>query len=332
MFESAGSESLSSAYFEVSGPAGERTLSLQDGNTWRIGRHEQSDLVLVDDLVSRKHAIVQRTEHGDYYLIDLGSRNGSYLNGARVTVPRILNHGDVVAIGESLMKFHHQSQADKNQVEELLRTSGETRLLMTARLMTVLVVDVRGFTKLAQQIDQAMLCNLIATWFGHGERILREHGSWTQKFIGDALMAVWLHETAQSAREDILEVMAGCIEFAHRTNDLRAKFVLPEELRIGAGINTGVGSVGNTGRGEVADFTAMGDTVNAAFRIESSTKEIGLDLAIGRQSFDLLRAGANLDEYFQARSVMLKGYAKPMEVWGAPFELAERYLNQQRSL
>jgi len=71
---------------------------------------------------------------------------------------------------------------------------------------------------------------------------------------------------------------------------LRERFELPNEVRIGAGLNTGTAAVGNPGSAQVMDFTALGDTVNAAFRLETASKELKTDVVLGQPTFDYIKA------------------------------------------
>src|SRR5229473_6699589 len=89
-----------STYLVVPELAGERQVSLDKGSTWRVGRTPENDVVLPDEVVSRTHAMIQLTDNRVYYLIDLGSVNGSYVNGARVSIPRALKDGDLIKIGD----------------------------------------------------------------------------------------------------------------------------------------------------------------------------------------------------------------------------------------
>jgi adenylate cyclase len=78
---------------------------------------------------------------------------------------------------------------------------------------------------------------------------------------------------------------------------------LPDPLRIGAGISTGTAILGGT------DYTALGDTVNAAFRLEAATKTIGLGVALGQGAFEALES--RQQALFRRHEVQLKGYEKP---------------------
>ena len=71
--------------------------------------------------------------------------------------------------------------------------SDPTLVMYSRRLITVLVVDIRDFTILAQKLDEALLARTIGTWSRETDAIVRRHGSSGDKYIGDAVMAVWTH-------------------------------------------------------------------------------------------------------------------------------------------
>lgn len=319
-------ETTFSAYLEMPRAGGNQKVGLENGIMWKIGRGEQNNVILADEWVSRNHAILQRTEAGDYYLIDMGSRNGSFVNGVRVSIPMVLKDGDRISFGEYQLTFRCQDRPAPDPHPEPNRQTDSTKALLVPRLITVLVVDLRDYTKLAQRIDEALLCQTIGTWFRQGGQIMQQQGSWAQKYIGDAVMAIWLHQTAGQESREIIKIVKALADFAEVTFSLQGQFDLPSRLRIGAGINTGLATVGNTGTGELTDYTAMGDTVNAAFRMETSTKDIGLDLAMGQTTFDWLRKCGDPDPYFEQRSVKLKGYDYPVGVWAASLENLQRFL------
>src|SRR5579871_6024590 len=93
-------------YLIVGDPAAGQYVSLDLGSTWRIGRTPENAVVLPADHVSRNHAMIQMTDRGEYFLLDLGSSNGTFLNGNRVSVPSLLKDGDQIRIGTSVLSFH----------------------------------------------------------------------------------------------------------------------------------------------------------------------------------------------------------------------------------
>ncbi|WP_404788254.1 EAL domain-containing protein [Altericista sp. CCNU0014] len=80
-------------------------ITLANGKSWSIGRSPDSTVVLADRWVSRSHAEIQLLDNGNYYLVDLGSGNGSFVNGQRVTMPVHLNDSDLLTIGRTEIEF-----------------------------------------------------------------------------------------------------------------------------------------------------------------------------------------------------------------------------------
>lgn len=272
--------------------------------------------------------MLQCMENGEFYLIDLGSRNGSFVNGRRVSVPVTLQHGDHLTFGQTELEFHCPSAPP--QPESALDADSQdftaTATLHVRRLISVMVVDIRDFTVMTRQLDEKILSEVIGTWFRRAGDIIREYGSWVDKYIGDAVMAVWIHG-AQGVNPDEVVRMAHALSALHKmTSQLHTQYPLPFPLRIGAGLNTGYAMVGNTGTGDRPDYTALGDTVNAAFRFESSTKQLGLDIAFGETTYQYL-AELGADELlFRPYTVNMKGYEVPISTHAGTFTDLDQFL------
>jgi adenylate cyclase len=300
---------------------GQSTCLLDNGIIWKIGRGHNNTIVLPDEAASRRHAMIQRTEMGDFYLIDAGSRNGTYMKDQRVRTPVLLRDGDEISIGVHKLIFANPMPA---RVPEITMTVADsqttgTRVIFAERLITVLVIDIRGFTKLTQQVEQDVLCKFISRWFADASEIFRARGSWALKYIGDAVMAAWLHDHDHGEEcRQILAALAGLSELAGIST--AARYSLPCPLRFGAGLNTGVASIGNAGSGEVTEYTAFGDTVNTAFRIEAGTRQMNTDLAIGQRAVELLGGRSWAAAHLKEHSLEMKGYDAPATVWAGSFE------------
>jgi adenylate cyclase len=306
-------------YLTIPQSDGVQDVLLENGNAWRLGRSSDNQIRVHSDLISRQHALVQRMENGEYCLFDLGSRNGTFLNGTRVTIPVPLNDGDQISLGDFPISFHCPKSVEVLADSAPVRDTKATTVLFTQKLTSVLVVDVRGFTKIAQAIDPQLLSQVMGTLFRSGGEIMRRRGSWGQKYIGDALMSVWVH-TKNDQGSQVLSILHALGELTQVVNALQEQFQLPFPISIGAGINTGPAAIGNAGSAHTADYTALGDTVNAAFRFESATREIGLDMVIGRETMKTLRQCADQPErFFEEKTVQLKGYEIAVQVWAANF-------------
>ena len=322
-------EDSPSAYleFEIDGEV--RELPLPTDCLFRVGRSEKNDLVLADDLASRNHAMFQRADDG-VYITDCGSSNGTFVNGLRVAAPMVLRSGDQIRIGHKLLTFREGAVLDAPSVETVNGLQS-TNVVFAQSLITVLVVDIRNFTGLAQRIDAPRLARITGSFFRDAGKLLLERGVWTQKYIGDAVMAVWLHEKDVLSAREFTAVIDAQWRLAQVAAGLQSQFDLDAPVRIGAGINTGWASVGNVGSIGSSDYTALGDVVNLAFRLESATKEIGCDLAIGQGTYDLLASVGETAEFFERFALKLKGYDEPTTVYAARLSSMPALLERLRA-
>lgn len=298
--------------------AGNRYLPLVGSNCWTIGRSDDNNFVLSDRWISRSHAMLQRMETGEFYLIDLGSRNGSFVNGRRVSIPVTLKNSDRLVFGQTELEFN--CPPTNRLSDPLIEADSEdfTATLTVRSLISVMVMDIRDFTVLTRQLDETILSEVIGSWFRQAGQIIREHGSWVDKYIGDAIMAVWFHKANGVSQDEMLRICQALSQLHKATDELSSRYPLPFPLRVGAGINTGYAMVGNAGSSDRSDYTALGDTVNAAFRLESCTKQIGKDIALGETTYKYLSelGGSNV---FKQYAVDLKGYEHPTITYGSTF-------------
>jgi len=306
-----------SPYLLIATPNVVTKFPLLNQVSWKIGREKDNDISLPSKSTSRYHAMLQVIGRNNFLLIDLGSSNGSFVNSHRVTTPVTLKNGDRISIGDTHIDFC-SPESEANQPEESTTSKLLTDITHKRRLITVLVVDIRNYTRLAQQLDERILSQMIGTWFRQAGDIVSNYGSWIDKYIGDAVMTVWLHnitseqefeEDDSSTKQEMLQIFCAIRELFVMTNHLNDKFRLPFTLRVGAGVNTGFGMVGQMGTSTRPDYTALGDTVNTAFRLESITKEINLDIALGQKTYQCISSPDLLLD-FKQHLVNLKGYDK----------------------
>jgi adenylate cyclase len=274
--------------------------------------------------VSRLHALIQKRDNGEYALVDLGSRNGSFVNSKRVSLPLALNDRDKLVFGDQELHFRSTTRSSALMAEPELNTrNAPTTALHTHSLTTIVVVDIRDFTPLARTVPEAVLSQTIGTWFLRVGQIAQNLGSWAQRYIGDCVMAVWVHDTPANLDHELIQALEAVSRINTATADIHRILPLPGPLRIGAGINTGPAIVGGS------DYTALGDTVNAAFRLEAATKEIGLGVALGQRTYDELKMSAATP--FSRREVSLKGYDGLTTTWAISFDELQRYLKEREA-
>lgn len=161
---------------------------------------------------------------------------------------------------------------DPRVVDELLER-GETvpNIKVESRQVTVLFSDIRGFTTLSEKRTAEQVAALLNDYFSRQVKMIFFHGGTVDKFIGDAIMAFWGapvtdDEQAINAVAAALDMADTLLAFRDRQDDDLATF------DVGIGIHTGPAVVGFIGSENRLDYTAIGDTVNLASRIEGQTK------------------------------------------------------------
>jgi adenylate cyclase len=296
-----------SPFLDVSGPAGEHRLSLASYPVVEIGRGQSSALSLVSQSVSRRHALIRKRADGSVCIIDLGSRNGTEVNGRRIDTEEELNDGDRVQIGEYTIVFRCPASGPRATFD------GEaTRLVVNHRPVTVLVMDLHGYTALSRMLDGNTVSGLLGAFGSRAESILESRGVWHHKMIGDAVMAVWAHPSLAAVRDQIRPPLLAACEVSSMVQRLGQEFRLKQELRVGAGLSTGEASIG--GLGAAGKVEVLGDTVNLAFRLEAATRQLGDDFLICEATRYVLSAAPQ--DLFLERRAELKGFSQPVCAFG----------------
>lgn len=313
---------------------GQSTIHLLDGEMWRIGRATECDIVVDATWISRHHAMIQRSGRSEYFVMDLGSRNGTFLNGVRIQSPMRLVDGDVVSFCQVAsehprLKFTCMDDLSLSPLQLGWLDKSETAQVHPDQLITVLVMDIRDFTKLAHEMDTRELSGLISSWNREAGRIIESCGCSIDKYIGDAIMATWVHHDGNPSTSEARQIIEALIRLWKMSQTLEKRFRAPFALRVGAGINTGMASLGNKGTPSCPDYTPIGDSVNHAFRFESSTKELSSDVVIGKLTFEVFVSAFDRKEVpFTPRVVALKGISSKQTVYTASFLDIEKFAEQ----
>ncbi|MFM7713856.1 MAG: adenylate/guanylate cyclase domain-containing protein, partial [Microcystis sp.] len=141
--------------------------------------------------------------------------------------------------GKTEVQFYRPTPTNVGKQPHHLEWDTPTSTVHERRLTSVIVVDIRNFTALTRQLDEKVLSSLIGSWFRHAGNIIRSSGSWVDKYIGDAIMAIWFHGQQEVNQDDILQIFQAITQIYKMTRALSEEYPLPFKLRIGAGMNTG---------------------------------------------------------------------------------------------
>ncbi len=182
--------------------------------------------------------------------------------------------------------------------------------------VTVLFSDIRGFTSMTESADADKLVAQLNEYFSDMVGSVLKNEGTLQKFIGDAIMAVWGDTHSAGNETDARNAVTAALQMRGALAKLNTGWKENADrtkLSIGVGVNHGEVIVGNIGHPQRMEFTVLGDGVNLAARLESATKQFHTDILIGEQVEKLTR------EHFIYRTVDLltvKGKTKPVEVFG----------------
>jgi adenylate cyclase len=182
--------------------------------------------------------------------------------------------------------------------------------------VTVLFSDLRDFTTLSEQLDTHEIVKLLNQYFEHMVRLVFEHGGTLDKYIGDGMMAYFGAPLANPGHAGravrcALAMRAG-LEEINRAREGRGE----PALRMGVGLHTGMAVIGSIGAPHRREYTAIGDTVNVAARIEQLTKSLKEDILLSSETRD--RAGAEL-KFKEISEELVKGRLASVRVY-APVE------------
>jgi adenylate cyclase len=179
--------------------------------------------------------------------------------------------------------------------------------------VTVLFSDIRGFTSISESLDAQELAHLLQAYLTEMTKIIFQHRGTLDKYIGDAVMAIWgapFDEPNHAERSCL-----GAINMLSRLTELQADWRAQGKpvLDIGIGINTGVASVGNMGSSLRYGYTAIGDAVNLASRLEGLNKEYGAHILISESTQRELHTDKLLLREIDL--IRVKGKLQPLTVY-----------------
>jgi len=192
-------------------------------------------------------------------------------------------------------------------VERLADNPAALELGGEIRELTVLFSDIRGFTSMSEKLDPKALTGLLNSFLTPMTDVLLKREATIDKYIGDAIMAFWnapLDIDAHPRKACLAALdMAGAVE--------RLNAETGSDIRIGIGLNTGPACVGNMGSNQRFSYSAIGDSVNLAARVEGLTKFYGLIIA----ATEYTRAGAMDLAFIEADRVRVVGRAEPVRLF-----------------
>ncbi|WP_293866148.1 adenylate/guanylate cyclase domain-containing protein [uncultured Alsobacter sp.] len=196
------------------------------------------------------------------------------------TITRTLNHVQEMRRARERLLSAERAQAALSRyfspnVAAELAASGEAALAGARRDLTVMFTDIAGFTRLVEDLDPDVLARLLNDYFGGVTSIVFDHGGTVAKVMGDALYV--LFGAPQHQDDHAVRAIACALAMDAFSEEVRQRWAA-EGLSLGhtrIGLNSGTALVGNFGHTRFFDYTAYGDTINIAARLEAANKSLG---------------------------------------------------------
>lgn len=226
-----------------------------------FGRLGSNEVRLTSAGASRRHAHIhaqQSDQYVEYWLADLGSTNGTLLNGRRITIPCRLKSGDGIRIAEEefvfKMKFNGVGPAAEGEATP-------TVVVRASQRCWFLMLDIKRYTTLATQVNNDVLAQKVGTWLRQCRDVIESEGGVVDKFLGDAIFAYWIHDDSRPA---VVAKAMRELSNLQRARDPDFRLVLHYGL---ASISGGAGGADNL----------SGSDVIYVFRMEKVCSKLGGD-------------------------------------------------------
>ena len=212
------------------------------------------------------------------------------------------------------IKKQFEHYLDPGMVKKLQKDPSLLKLGGEKRDMTFLFCDIRGFTPISEKYkgNPEGLTKLINRFLTRMTDVIIANGGTIDKFMGDCIMAFWNAPIEDPDHEQ--HAVQAAIDMQEELSKLNVQLAAEElsTISIGIGINTGEALVGNMGSDQRFDYSVIGDAVNVAARLESSSKTLGKTVVVGDRTYKAAKYDYNFD-YID--SITVKGKSEPVKVY-----------------
>jgi adenylate cyclase len=239
----------------------------------------------------------------------------AWFQAAGVTVAFVLGYGAMVVdsyIREQREKRRLSQFFSPAVLREIVRHQAGDALGSRRRTVTVLFSDIRGFTSIAEHLEPEVVAEMLREYLTVMTEVVFRHGGTVDKYVGDCIMA--LYNAPFDDPDHAANAVRTALELQERTLEVSARWApkLGVEIRNGVGIHTGEAVVGTLGSQQRLEYTAIGDTVNLASRIESLTKDYGAAIIVSEDTHELVKG---MFSTRQLGEVAVKGKSRPVKIF-----------------
>jgi class 3 adenylate cyclase len=185
------------------------------------------------------------------------------------------------------------------------------------RVATVLFSDIRNFTGITAGKPSRTVLKWLNRYFTAMDDVIRAHGGFLNKFIGDGLLVVYGVPLSQGEPEDACNAVHSAVAMIKRVDELNAERPEGEdfpEFRIGVGVHTGMLTSGSVGSRDRLEYSVIGETVNLASRLESLNKEFGTEIILSEGTWQ--RVKDRIEGIYPLGATQVRGFDEQVTLYG----------------
>ncbi|MEK6638979.1 MAG: FHA domain-containing protein [Pseudomonadota bacterium] len=278
--------SLASANLRYHSASEDHYFPIQRVSMCTIGRSTTNNISLDDRLLSRDHAMIRCSSSGMCEITDLGSSNGTSVNGALISAAVTLRDGDVIQVGQHAMTF-----IQNNQAAGLIIDADADRavdVFPPNSLITALSLNIRGYVNLSQILGAEQLDLLMADIAAIAGEVFTRRHSWKHQHQGSAVHAVWAHHDDWLLARDLLNIFDAIAEIQLGVRPLQKRYHLLRPIAFGCGVSTGHAMLADVAEAAETDFDALCSVVRQAHQLEIATHTTGCDILMNESGLTLL--------------------------------------------
>jgi adenylate cyclase len=240
----------------------------------RLGRAADNHVVIDAEKASRYHAAIHAQDGSEYWLLDLGSRNGTFLDDHRVMRPTPLRDGARIALAGATFRFRQQP-ADSAEKSAAAAPPNVTITEFKHQKAWLLMTDIESFVRLSQDVPSETLAVAVGRWIQGGQHLVEKWEGRLSKYLGDGFLACW--EPADSTTSAVVAALREFHEL-RETGDVKFRVVLHQ------------GMVTFGGATDFGEETIFGPELNYTFRLEKLASQLGVTFCLSAAAQKALAA------------------------------------------
>jgi adenylate cyclase len=310
--------SLSSATLLYHSAGEDHYFSINRLSMCTIGRNSANNISLNDHLLSRDHAMIRCSADSVCELSDVGSRNGTRVNGSLISGVAMLRDGDVIQVGQHIITFLKSGLSA--ELVTMADAEEAVAVFPPNSLITALSINIRGYAHLLQILGEDRLAQMMADVAAIAGGVFKRRKVWSHRHEGSAIHAVWAHHDNWLSAHDLLNVFDAIAEIQLGVRPLQKRYHLLRPIGFGCGVTTGNALLENIGESMETDFGALCNVVQRAYQLEIATHATGCDMLIAESGLALLSPSLATDHLPVLCSVSSKDAAQMAKAYSLQFD------------